>query len=118
MPSLTARIGSTARHHRPHTRWAVSLFALLVLGATLTLLVGGAGAATTASLGTADTFAVLAATGITNTGATVVNGDIGSYPTASITGSPSLVPPGTDHGNDAVSQQAQSDLTTAYDTAQ
>src|SRR5580658_1764102 len=117
MPSLFGRIGNTARHHHPHTKPAISLLALLVLGAVLSLMVGGAGAATPVSLGTADTFGVLAATGITNTGATVVNGDIGSYPTATITGTPPVLT-GTNHGNDAVSQQAQSDLTTAYLAAQ
>jgi Ice-binding-like len=118
MPSAIANNVTATRHHRPHIRWGSSLLALFVLGAMLTLLVGGAGAATPISLGTADTFAVLAATGITNTGATVVSGDIGSYPTAAITGTSSLVQTGTNHTNDAVSQQAQVDLTTAYLTAQ
>jgi hypothetical protein len=64
----------------------------------LTLVVGGAGAATPVALGSADSFAVLAATAITNTGTTVVNGDIGSYPTPSITGA--FVLTGVNHGAD------------------
>src|SRR5580698_11633047 len=118
MPSAIASNATTTRHHRPHIRWGSSLLALLVLGAMLSLMVGGAGAATPVSLGTANTFAVLAGSGITNTGATVLNGDIGTYPTPAITGAASLVVTGAVHADDAVAQQAQSDLTTAYLTAQ
>ena len=41
-----------------------------------------------APLGVAGEFGLLGATGVTNTGATVVHGDVGSYPTNSITGFP------------------------------
>src|SRR5580692_9336208 len=118
MPSFSATNRNTARHHRAHLGWSTSLVALLVLGAMLSLMVGGAGAATPVSLGTANTFAVLAGAGITNTGPTVVNGDLGTYPTPAITGAASLVVTGAIHPDDAVAQQAQSDLTTAYLTAQ
>ena len=37
-------------------------------------------------LGTAGSFAVLAGAGITNTGPTTVNGDVGTFPTTSETG--------------------------------
>ena len=69
-------------------------------------------------LGTAAQFAVLGATpNVTNTGPTVVSGSVGVWPAASITGFPpgTIVPgTGTQHAGDAVAQQAQSDVTTAY----
>jgi hypothetical protein len=68
-------------------------------------------------LGTASAFAVLAATGITNTGATTITGDVGSHPTASMTGFGTVVLTGTNHGGDAVTQGAKAALTTAYGVA-
>ena len=44
--------------------WATSLFALFVLGLLLTLVSGAAAAAQSVPLGTADSFAVLAGSGI------------------------------------------------------
>jgi len=71
----------------------------------------------TVGLGTATSFAVLAGSGITNTGATVINGDIGSFPTTAITGFPPGTVNGTNHADDAVTQGAKTDLVTAYDDA-
>jgi hypothetical protein len=68
-------------------------------------------------LGTAKSFAVLAGTGITNTGATTINGDVGSFPTATETGFATVVLTGTNHHGDAVTQGAKADLTTAYNDA-
>lgn len=69
-------------------------------------------------LGTAATFAVLAGTGITNTGPTTINGDVGSYPTTTQTGFGSVtLSGGTNHAGDAVTQAAKTDLVTAYNTA-
>ncbi|HVL49876.1 MAG TPA: ice-binding family protein, partial [Actinomycetota bacterium] len=69
-------------------------------------------------LGTAESFAVLAGQGVTNTGSTVVSGDLGTWPNPAITGfPPGTVINGTIHAADAVALQAQSDLTIAYDDA-
>ena len=91
------------------------LFALLLL--VPLVLVSSAAAATAVPLASADSFAVLAGAGITNTGPTTVSGDIGTFPTTSISGAGSLTISGTNHAGDAVTQQAKNDLVTAYDNA-
>ncbi len=72
-------------------------------------------------LGTAGNFGVLAGSAVANTGATVVKGSVGVSPGTSITGfPPGSISPGSGaiHAADAVAQQAQSDLTTAWVDAQ
>jgi hypothetical protein len=75
-------------------------------------------AAAVCSLGTAGNFGVLAATPVvSNVGFTIVTGgDVGIWPAASVTGFPPgvVIAPNTIHLGDAVAQQAQADLTTAY----
>jgi hypothetical protein len=68
-------------------------------------------------LGVADSFAVLAGSGITNTGPTTITGDVGTFPTPSQTGFDSVTLNGTNHAADAVTQQAKNDLVSAYDDA-
>ena len=71
----------------------------------------------TVDLGTAAPFSVLAGAGVTNTGPTVLAGDLGTCPTPAITGFPPGLVNGQQHANDEVACQAQSDLTIAYDSA-
>jgi hypothetical protein len=68
-------------------------------------------------LGTADSFAVLGAAGVTNTGPSVVNGDLGSCPTPAVIGLPPLVVNGAVHQADAEACGAQADVQIAYDDA-
>lgn len=69
-------------------------------------------------LGDAAGFAVLAGAGITNTGATTLAGDIGSFPTTSISGLGTItLVGGADRSGEAVTTQAKTDLVTAYDAA-
>lgn len=73
------------------------------------------------NLGTAGTFAVLGGSAVTNTGPTVVTGDLGLSPDPSLTGITGLYTPGIvngtiDDGN-AVASQAQSDALAAYNFA-
>jgi hypothetical protein len=68
-------------------------------------------------LGAAEGFAVLAGQGVTNTGATVVDGDLGTHPNPAVTGFPPGTVNGAIHPADAVALQAQTDLTAAYNDA-
>ncbi len=68
-------------------------------------------------LGTAGNFAVLGGQAVTNTGPSVITGDLGISPNplSSITGFPPGSVIGATHGADAVAAQAQIDLAAAYD---
>src|SRR6202163_4732306 len=72
---------------------------------------------------TVDTFGVLAGSTVTNSGPTVVTGNLGVSPGTAITGFTGIAPGGpgivvgTIHSADAVAAQAQSELTAAYNAA-
>jgi LPXTG-motif cell wall-anchored protein len=73
-------------------------------------------------MGSAKSFAVLAGSGITNTGATTLSGtdgaNIGSSPTGTFTGDTTVTTTGTKYlAADAVTAAAQNDLITAYNDA-
>ena len=68
-------------------------------------------------LASADAFAVLASSTVTNSGATVIaGGNVGLYPGTSITGFPPgvVVPPAVQHITDQVANHAELDARTAY----
>ncbi len=66
-------------------------------------------------LGSAQTFAVLGASTVTNTGPTVITGDLGVSPGTAVTGfPPGKVSGGTIHAGDATATAAQAAAHTAY----
>ena len=69
------------------------------------------------SLGTAGSFVVLSGETVTNTGFTVINGNVGLSPGSSITGFPPGVVNGVVHISDAVAAKAKQDLNAAYTDA-
>ena len=84
-------------------------FAALLCG------VSPASAQTAPSLGAAQSFAVLAGSTVTNTGSSIITGDLGVSPGSAVTGfPPGLVTGGTIHAADAVALAAQNAVVTAY----
>jgi hypothetical protein len=69
------------------------------------------------AVGGASNLAILAGSGITNTGATTITGDMGLSPGTSVGGFPPGILNGSLHINDAIANQAKLDLTTAYNDA-
>jgi hypothetical protein len=68
------------------------------------------------NLGTADGFAILAGQTITNTGTSVINGDVGIAPGSAFTQGPAIIN-GVIHINDAAAIQAKQDLVVAFNDA-
>jgi hypothetical protein len=73
--------------------------------------------ASAVNLATASPFAVLGGSAVTNTGPSVLNGDLGVYSGTSITGFGPGIVNGTTYDGNAVAGAAQNDLTTAYNVA-
>ncbi len=91
----------------------------LILVALAVLLYGSSAGLAQPSLGSAQSFAVLGASKVENTGTTLIFGNVGISPgpLSAITGfPPGTVSGGTIHGPDGVSNSAQSDALTAYNT--
>jgi len=72
--------------------------------------------AATVSLGVAETFAVLGATTVTNTGSSIITGDVGVSTGTAITGFPPGIVTGTIRLNDSVAIQAKADALVAYNS--
>ena len=70
------------------------------------------------ALGSASTYAVLAGSAIVNAGPTALTGDVGLRPGVAISGFPPGTVTGTMHINDSLAAQAQTDLTSAFLSAQ
>ena len=90
---------------------ALALFTLALAPTTAQAI------ATEVPLGTLQSVAVLGGQSVTNTGPSVITGDLGVSPGTSITGFPPGTITGAFHSADAVSAQNQKDLTVAYNNA-
>lgn len=104
--------------HPTHPQRARRAGLALAMGATLIAAAPGVAQAAAVNLGTTTPFVVLGGSTVTNTGPSVLNGELGVSPGAALTGFglPAVVN-GAVHQSDAVALQAQADLITAYDTA-
>src|SRR5687768_3250786 len=87
-----------------------------VVFAAIVFAAGAASAQTAPSLGSAQSFAVLGGSTVTNTGTTVITGNLGVSPGTAITGFPPGIVSGTIHAADAVALAAQNSVTTAYNS--
>ncbi len=92
--------------------------ALLLIASLILTVAGPANAATAPTLGTLESFGVLAGSTVTNTGPTVIGGDVGVSPGSAITGFPPgiVTPPGRILAGGAVADQAQLDSANAYNS--
>ncbi len=113
------------KHYSFSSRKGLHKHVPLVLVVALMLIIVSQGlinlpiakAATTAPLGTAANFTVLGGSTVTNTGPTAIrNGNLGISPGNTVTGFPpgKVFAPATIQAGNAVSLQAQNDVTTAY----
>ncbi len=110
------------RNHTSLRRAGYSwLAAAPVLSTSVAVLIASQSAAVAATLpplGTAASYAVLAATTVTNTGGSVLSGNLGLSPGTSVTGfPPGTVVNGSPEIANPAAAQAQTDLTSAYSNA-
>lgn len=116
LPSCFARsltfatgLGSKKRSHRVGWDQAAAWFVLGLLASA------GPVAAQTVSLGGAQNFSILGGSTVTNTGPTVITGNVGVSPGSAVTGfPPGVVTGGALHANDATAVLAHADAGTAY----
>jgi LPXTG-site transpeptidase (sortase) family protein len=93
-----------------------SLAAIALVGGSMATVASAASPAKV-NLGSAANFSILAGSGVTNTGSSLVSGDLGLSPGTSFTGFPPGTVVGTQHITDPIAAQAQLDLSTALGQA-
>ena len=112
---MEARAGGRVNRDSRRARFVGGV---LLLAVVVTLAFASvAQAATPVGLGTAESFAVLAGSAVTNTGPTVINGNLGLSPGSAVSGFPPGLVNGSQYVANAVALQAQTDLVTAYNDA-
>jgi Ca2+-binding RTX toxin-like protein len=112
----THRVVPHPTRRRSRTLLGAGAAALVMTGAAVTGASPAAAQADPFSLGSAESFALLAGTVVVNTGPTTATGDVGVSPGSAVVGYPPgvVVPPGTIHAADPVAAQAQVDAHASY----
>jgi type VI secretion system secreted protein VgrG len=109
--NLVTQVSNEKKRNR---KFAYATILSMVASTFMVIATPVASAATAISLGRANTFAVLAGGGISNTGATTIQGDLGIYPTVNYSDSGTLVLAGSYHFGDTTAVGAKTDLAAAY----
>ena len=100
---------------RRTTKKILSLFLAASLFGTMAAPRLAMAADAAVKVGTTSNFAILAGETITNTGSTIITGDVGLYAGTAFPGAPDVTLNGEKHLSDAVALTAKNDLVTAYD---
>ncbi len=101
---------------RLRTGWIVPLAGVAIVATGVSLLPAAAGAAEApVGLGTSASYSVLGGQTVTNSGPSILSGDLGVSPGTAITGFPPGLAGGSTHAGDTAAAQAQSDVVIAYD---
>jgi uncharacterized protein with beta-barrel porin domain len=104
MSETTGKKSRKMRSNDPHLLLGCSIAGLTII------MMSGSVSGQSAYTGSWENFTVISAAGVTNTGPSIVFGNIGLYPTPSITGfPPGLVANGTVYGPSPLTQIAQGD---------
>ena len=113
------KIGSSrASPGRAWYLWLAAFPAVAIAVALVVFTQSAMAATAPVGLGRAGSYAVLAGSTVTNTGPSVISGNLGVSPGTAVTGfPPGTVNSGTIHAADAAAAGAQADLTTAYNDA-
>lgn len=90
---------------------------MIILLVTLTGTTDARAAEAPVGLGTAGSYVVIGGQAVTNTGPSLLGGDLAVSPGSAITGFPPGIAGGATHAADAPAAQAQLDVTTAYNDA-